>query len=177
MSISANDTLNQLQNNTNLINYKNGRNTLGTGKLDRQGFVQLILAQLQYQDPTNPQDSTQMLSQQLQLEQADQMKDIVNATKFSQAGSMVGKQATIVDAPWDFTNNVSGQPTIDLKTNKPATVSGTINSVQFDAAHAKALVNIGGTYYDAEKILNLSLPPAISSNPGGTTPTTTGSGH
>ena len=58
-SINAQATLTQLQNNTNLINFKNGRANLGTGKLDRNGFVQLILAQLQFQDPTNPQDSSQ----------------------------------------------------------------------------------------------------------------------
>lgn len=122
------------------------------------GFIQLILAQLQYQDPTNPQDNTQMLSQQLQLEQADQMKDIVNATKFSQAGSMVGKQATLVDAPWNFTTNTANPPEWDIQTNTAKTVSGTIEGVQFDATHGKALVKINGTYYDADTIQQLSLP-------------------
>ena len=164
-SINAQATLTQLQNNTNLINFKNGRANLGTGKLDRNGFVQLILAQLQFQDPTNPQDSSQMLSQQLQLEQADQMKDIVNASKFSQAGSMVGKTASVIDAPWDFTNSVSSPTNLNPATNKPAVVTGTIDSVQFDTAHGKALVKINGNYYDLDKVQNISSPPA---------PTTTG---
>jgi flagellar basal-body rod modification protein FlgD len=156
-----------MQNNTNQVNFQNGRKNLGNGKLDRQGFIQLILAQLQYQDPTAPQDSTQMLTQQLQLEQADQMKDLVNATKFSQAGSMVGKTATLPDARWDFTNNTTGQPEWDYTTNLPKTVTGVIQSVKFDPAHNKALVNINGNYYDAEQIQQIADPPAptISSQP------------
>lgn len=166
MSVSAQTTLTQMQNNTNLVNYNNSRANLGTGKLDRQGFVQLILAQLQFQDPTAPQDSTQMLNQQLQLQQADETKSMVNATKFSQAASMVGKQATLVDARWDFDNNTSGQAQLDPATGKPAVISGAIESVQFDSARGKALVKINGNYYDADKIQELALPPAANTTTG-----------
>jgi flagellar basal-body rod modification protein FlgD len=160
VSIDAQSTLLQMQNNTNQVNFQNSRANLGSGKLDRQGFIQLILAQMQYQDPTEPQDSSQMLSQQLELEQADQMKDLVNATKFSQAGSMVGKVATLPDAPWDFTSNASGQVEWDYTTNQPKVVTGVIQSVQFDPDHGKALVNIDGTYYDADQIQQIADPPA-----------------
>lgn len=169
MSINAQGTLNQLQNNTNQVNFQNSRKNLGSGKLDRQGFIQLMLAQLKYQDPTNPQDNTQMLTQQLQLEQADQMKDIVNATKFSQAASMVGKTATLTDARWDFTNNVSGAPEWDYQSNQAKTVTGPIDAVQFDAAHGKALVKINGNYYDADNIQQLIGAPT-----SGTSTSTTG---
>ena len=93
------------------------------------------------------------------------MKDIVNASKFSQAGSMVGKTASVIDAPWDFTNSVSSPTNLNPATNKPAVVTGTIDSVQFDTAHGKALVKINGNYYDLDKVQNISSPPA---------PTTTG---
>ena len=159
MSISAQDTLSQLQNNTNQVNYQNSRKNLGTGKLDREGFIRLILAQLQYQDPTAPQDNTQMLTQQLQLEQADQMKEMVHATKFSQAGSMVGRQATLPDARWDFDNNTSQTPEWDYTTNMPKTVTGIVESVQFDTANGKALVKINGNYYDADQIQQIAAPP------------------
>jgi flagellar basal-body rod modification protein FlgD len=162
VSINAQNTLNQMQNNTNQINFQNSRKNLGTGKLDREGFIQLILAQLQYQDPTNPQDNTQMLTQQLQLEQADQMKELVNATKFSQAGSMVGKQATLVDARWDFNTNSSSTPVWDYAANTAKTVTGTIESVQFDPSRGKALVKINGNYYDVDKIQQIAPPPVAT---------------
>lgn len=158
--MGAYETITNMQNDTTRVQFKNGQKNLGSSKLDREGFIQLILAQLQYQDPTNPQDSTQMLSQQLQLQQADQMKDIVSATKFAQAGSMVGKQATLPDARWDFTNNVAGQPEYDYATNQPKTVTGTIDAVQFNSTLGKALVRINGNYYDADSIQQLSNPPA-----------------
>lgn len=150
--INAQDTLNQLQNNTSQINFQNSRKTLGSSRLDREGFIRLIMAQLQYQDPTNPQDSSQMLSQQLQLEQADQMKEMVTSNKFSQAGSMVGRQATLMDAPWDFNTNTPGQPEWDAATNSPKTITGVIESVRFDTSRGKALVKIGENYYDAGTI-------------------------
>lgn len=164
MSINAQDTLTQLQNNTNQVTYQNGRKNLGTGKLDREGFIQLILAQLQYQDPTAPQDNTQMLTQQLQLEQADQMKEMVNATKFSQAGSMVGREATLPDAKWNFDTNASDSPEWDYQTNMPKSVTGTVESVMFDNTHGKALVKINGTYYDADKIQQISAAPVPQQN-------------
>ncbi len=154
------ETLIQMQNNTNRVQYEASRKNLGSGKLDREGFIRLIMAQLQYQDPTEPQGNAEMLSQQLQLEQADQMKEIVSATKFSQAGSMVGKQATLMDARWDFTNKTTGTPEWDYQTNQPKTVTGVIEAVQFDAQLGKALVRINGNYYDADAIQQLSMPPA-----------------
>lgn len=166
------DTLNRLQNNTNQVQFEAGRKNLGTGKLDREGFIQLIMAQLQYQDPTNPQDSTQMLSQQLQLEQADQMKDIVNATKFSQAGSMVGKQATLVDARWNFSTNAVDAAQWDYGTNQAKSVTGTIEAVQFDSQRGKALVKIDGNFYDADSIQQISVPPSTTTSSTSTGSTT-----
>ena len=165
MSTSA-STLNQIKNNTAQTYYQTSQKNLGSSRLDREGFIRLILAQLQYQDPTNPQDSTQMLTQQLQLEQADQMKSVVDATKFAQAGSMVGKQADLVDARWDFNTGTTGTAEWDYLNNSPKYASGVIESVQFDRSHGKALVKINGNYYDAENILQLSAPPA--GNTGGT---------
>lgn len=165
------DTLIQMQNNTNQVQYEAGKKNLGTGKLDREGFLQLIMAQLQYQDPTEPKGNTEMLTQQLQLEQADQMKELVNATKFAQAGSMVGQQATLMDARWDFTNNTTGTPEWDFTTNMPKTVTGVIEAVQFDTQLGKALVKINGNYYDAETIQQLSVAPTPNTNNGTTAST------
>jgi flagellar basal-body rod modification protein FlgD len=152
MSINAQSTLNNLQNNTSQVQFEQGQKNMGTSKLTREGFLRILMAQMQYQDPTEPQDYSQMLGQQVQLEQAEQMGNLVNATKFSQASSMVGKTAQIVDAPWDFQNGVSGQAEWDYETNTAKTVKGTIQSVQFDSQRNKAIIQIDGEYYDADNI-------------------------
>jgi hypothetical protein len=91
------------------------------------------------------------------------MHDLVNANKFAQAGAMVGQTAQLVDAPWDFANGVPGTPVWDVATNSPKTVTGVIQSVQFDRDNGKALVQINNKYYDAEQIHQLyATPPAQS---------------
>jgi flagellar basal-body rod modification protein FlgD len=167
VSIDAQNTLMQLQNNTNQVQYQQGLKNLGNSKLTREGFLRILMAQMQYQDPTEPQDYSQMLGQQVQLEQVDQMGSLVNATKFSQAAGMIGKTATLADAPWDATNGVSGQPEWDATTNSPKTVTGTIESVQFDQQHNKALVQVNGQYYDADQIRQVFNPTTASNNAGG----------
>lgn len=161
MSINAQSTLTQLQNNTSQVQFQQGRKNLGSGKLDREGFFRLLMAQMQYQDPTEPQDYSQMLSQQVQLEQVEQMKDLVNANKFSQAASMVGKTAQLVDAPWDFSTGTPSTPRWDVATNTPKNITGEIKSVVFDQNNGKALVQIGDDYYDGEQIQQLFSPSAL----------------
>lgn len=169
MSINASSTLTQLQNDTNRVQFQNSRNTLGTSRLDRNSYLQLIMAQLQYQDPTNPStDMSQMLSQQLQLEQADQMNRMVESNTFAQASNMIGKTVELVDARWDFNTNRSGNPEWDFETNLPKTVTGVVESVQFDRVHGKALAKIGNNYYDVEQIRQIITPPApLADNVGG----------
>ncbi|MEM0951566.1 MAG: flagellar hook capping FlgD N-terminal domain-containing protein [Cyanobacteria bacterium P01_H01_bin.74] len=165
MSTNVQNTLTNLINNTNQVNFENNRSNLGSSRLDRESFIQLILAQITNQDPTNPQDSTDMLSQQLQLEQVDQMSDVVNATKFSQASSLVGKTATLPKAPWDFENNVSGNLEIDFETNTPIMETGTIDSVRLDQERGIALIEINGEFYDMDAIQSLSGALPLTSTP------------
>lgn len=168
MSVSAGSTLTQLQNDTNRVQYENSRKNLGSNRLDRDSFIQLIMAQIQYQDPTNPSaDMTQMLSQQLQLEQADQMNRMVQSNQFAQASNMIGQVVELVDARWDFQTNRSGAPEWDVATNSPRTVMGVVESVQFDRVHGKALAKIGNHYYDVEQIRQVIHPMALGPNPEG----------
>lgn len=148
----------QITNNTNQVYYENGRKNLGSSRITREGFIQLMLAQLQNQDPTEPQDNSQMLQQQLQLEQADQMSAMTNAIQFSQASSMIGKGAVLVDASWNFDTNSSNTPEYDTTTNSPKVVSGLIESIQFDQQNGVALALINGKYYDTKNIKNLFTP-------------------
>jgi len=64
-------------------------------------FLSLLLAQLKNQDPTNPMDSTAMLSQEAQFESLEQMQNL--NTNFvtslvqqsaNQAASMLGRTVT-----------------------------------------------------------------------------------
>jgi flagellar basal-body rod modification protein FlgD len=155
-------SISDIQNNTNQVYYQNSRKNLGNSRMDREGFIRLILAQLQYQDPMEPQDNTQMLNQQLMLEQSDQMKSLVDSNTFGQATSMIGKEVSLMDSPWDFDKGVSTTPDYDAETGGPKQLTGKVESVQFDRNTGKALVKIGDKYYDSSLIQNITNPAPAS---------------
>jgi flagellar basal-body rod modification protein FlgD len=169
MSINAQSSLTQLQNNTTQVQYEQGQKRLGSSTLTREGFLQIIMAQMQYQDPTNPQDYSQMLGQQVQLEVADKMGSLVTSTQFSQANSMIGKSVTLPDAEYDFTNGVAGtaKTTYDPSTgiSSQNTVTGTVGSVRYDATHSKPVLEIGGKYYDASSVITIAPTTTAAANP------------
>jgi flagellar hook assembly protein FlgD len=166
-SISAQSSLNSIQNDTAAIQHAQGQKRMGSSNLTREGFLQIIMAQMQYQDPTNPQDYSQMLGQQVQLELADKMGSLVSSSEFSQANGMIGKTVSLPDAEYDFANGVSGtvQNTYDAENNTftPNTVTGTVSSVRYDSTHNKPVLEINGKYYDAGSVITVS-PNTTASN-------------
>src|SRR6059058_3531594 len=83
--------------------------TSTTKSTDKDMFLHLLVAQMRYQDPSNPTDSSQFLAQSAQftaLEKmqavADQTAKLVSAQMAFGASGLVGKQVTWVDS--DGTN-------------------------------------------------------------------------
>lgn len=72
--------------------------------LDPQAFLQLLVAQLQYQDPTNPTDTSTFMNQTAMLSQVQTMTSmqttltsLANAQQAESATSLIGKQVTYLD--------------------------------------------------------------------------------
>lgn len=100
-----------------------------SGAEDKEMFLQLLVAQLRYQDPSNPADSTEFLTQSAQfttLEKmeaiADQTRDLVAITNSFGAGALVGRN-------------------IDYLDSDGLTRSGVVSSVQFSADGPTLKVN------------------------------------
>jgi flagellar basal-body rod modification protein FlgD len=73
--------------------------------LDPQAFLQLLVAQLQNQDPSNPLDTQQMMSQTATLSQVQTMNsmsstlsELVNMQNAQSAISLIGHQITYMNA-------------------------------------------------------------------------------
>jgi flagellar basal-body rod modification protein FlgD len=72
---------------------------------DHDTFLQLLVAQLRYQDPMNPTDSTQLMAQNAQYTALEKMQDVADGVgrlmavemSFGAAG-MIGRQISWVDA-------------------------------------------------------------------------------
>ena len=91
------------------------------GAQDKQMFLELMVAQLRYQDPMNPTDSSEFLAQSAQFTALEKMQDVadqtsalLNAQISFGASGMVGRQVTYLD-------------------EAGASVSGTVSSVSFSA--------------------------------------------
>src|SRR4051795_8793075 len=68
---------------------------------DQDTFLKLLVAQLKYQDPSNPADSTQFLAQTAQFTQVEklgQIADMIKAQQLIGASALVGRTVTYQDA-------------------------------------------------------------------------------
>ena len=68
---------------------------------DQDTFMKLLVAQLKYQDPSNPADSTQFLAQTAQFTQVEklgQIADMLQSQQLIGASALVGAQVTYQDA-------------------------------------------------------------------------------
>ncbi|MEV6344494.1 flagellar hook capping FlgD N-terminal domain-containing protein [Actinoplanes sp. NPDC051851] len=67
---------------------------------DKDTFMKLLVAQLKYQDPSNPADSTQFLAQTAQFTQVEKLEDMISMMKAQRmigASDLVGKTVTYMD--------------------------------------------------------------------------------
>jgi flagellar basal-body rod modification protein FlgD len=89
--------------------YASGSKTTSTAdssaaSLNYDNFIQLLIAQMKNQDPTDPMDATQQVSQLATFSQVEQsvkmntnLASLIQANSFSQASDMVGKTITSAD--------------------------------------------------------------------------------
>lgn len=69
--------------------------------LDRDAFLTLLVTQLKYQDPSNPADTSQLLTQSAQLTMVDRLNEIADSMSESSAidrmtlaGTLIGRDVT-----------------------------------------------------------------------------------
>ena len=63
----------------------------GSTDLGKDAFLQLLVCQMQNQDPTNPNTDTEYVAQLAQFSQLEQLQNLSNESEKSQAFSLVGK--------------------------------------------------------------------------------------
>lgn len=114
--IEAQSTLNIINNDTSKTRFSQGQQRVGSSDIGKDGFLQLLLAQLKHQDPMNPVDNTEFLAQQAQftqIEKLDQLNSSINkANAISQAGTMIGKniEYVVLDSNGNTIRGENGQP-------------------------------------------------------------------
>ena len=108
---------------------KNGSN------LDKDAFLQLLVAQMKYQDPLEPTSNTEFISQYAQFSQVEQMQNMAGTTELARATSLVGKEVYVK------TTDSAGEPTYKY---------GKVDYVVFE--NGKAYLSIEESLYALEDL-------------------------
>jgi flagellar basal-body rod modification protein FlgD len=111
--------------------------TTSNNELGKEAFLQLLITQMQYQDPLDPQDNSEMLSQLAQFSALEEMQNVVSSLSNSQALSLVGKNVIIEVGKSSGSDNTT-------------TVGGTVDYVQMVDGSAKLSIN--GSLYDYDDL-------------------------
>ena len=141
----------------------------GTASADKDMFLKLLVAQMKYQDPMNPTDSSEFLSQSAQftaLEKmsttAEQVTALVGLQSAFGASSLVGRT---VSYPMEDGTSVSGQVS-----SVKFTSNGPILTVDGVDVNFTEVTSVGDGSND---LTSLVTPPPAGTTADLTTPTTT----
>lgn len=63
--------------------------------MDKDAFLQLLVAQMRYQDPLEPTSNTEYISQYAQFSQVEQMQNMAGTMELQRAASLVGQEVYI----------------------------------------------------------------------------------
>lgn len=107
----------------------------GSGELGKDAFLQLLVCQMQNQDPLEPSEDTEFVSQLAQFSQLEQLQNLSGESEKSQAFSLVGKYAV-----FKLTDS-SGNTTYP---------EGTVDFVNITGKDVK--LSVGGTTYDYDDL-------------------------
>lgn len=87
----------------------NGNQRVVNQEMDKDMFMQLLVTQLQYQDPLNPMDNQEMMAQMAQFTALEQMKNVADVTNKQLAHSLIGSYVQ-----YTYKNEETGQVQMTL---------------------------------------------------------------
>ncbi|MBQ6734011.1 MAG: hypothetical protein IJR00_03775 [Lachnospiraceae bacterium] len=99
-------------------------------------FLQLLVAQMKYQDPLQPTSNTEYISQYATLSSLEQMQNMSATMTMSRANEMAGKSVVIHHK--------------ETATGATQEIEGVVDYVTFE--NNKAKVYVGGSAYDVDEV-------------------------
>ncbi len=112
------------------------KNATKSGDLDKEAFLQLLVTQMKYQDPLEPTDNTEYVSQLANFSELEQMTNLVASSDLTRASQLVGQYVTVKEK-----NETTGEETI---------VGGKVDYVTVE--NGKGYLNIGDSKYSIDKL-------------------------
>lgn len=120
-------------------------------QMDKYTFLKLFMAQLQYQDPTAPQDTNQFMAQLAQFSTLEQLtsmnseiEQLRQSQQMSEAAALIGRQVTVLTSDYKF---------VDGEVEKASMINGA------------AYVTIDGGLYGLDDVTEVR-PPGVLADRG-----------
>ena len=112
----------------------------GQNDLDKEAFLKLLVTQMQYQDPMNPGDSTEYMSQLAQYSSLEATMNISDAVEKGNALNMVGNYV-IMNAKDSAGNNAPISGLVQYATIKDGEILLSINDNYYPASDLDSVVD------------------------------------
>jgi flagellar basal-body rod modification protein FlgD len=134
-----------LTNQTTPINGAVSTDTVSSSQqtLTQNDFMQLLVAQMENQDPMNPQSDTDMAAQMAQFTSLTQSSAMASSLSMMQANSLIGS-------------------TVTIQVDSQNTTSGVVQGVTMDNGTPQIVVN--NTPYGVSQVVTVTPPAATQTN-------------
>ena len=113
----------------------------GNSSLDKDAFLQLLVAQMKYQDPLEPTSNTEYISQYATFSELEQMQNMSASLELSRASSLVGQTVLMK---------------ITDSTGRTTSVQGNVDYVVYE--NNKAYLSINGELYSMDDLDTVADP-------------------
>ena len=110
--------------------------------LGKDAFLQLLVAQMKYQDPLEPTSNTEYISQLATFSSLEEMQNMTSALNLQRASSLVGQEVYV--------------KTVDSITGSSGYVHGKVDFVTYE--NGKAYVSINGSNYPLDDVDSIYDP-------------------
>lgn len=143
MSDIVNGVVTNESSNASISSVKKNNEAKDASTLDVNDFLQLLVAQMQYQDPLQPTDNTQYIAQMATFTQVEATAQMNNSVEQQMASELVGKSVIMAT---DMTSDgfVSGK--VDYWETIDGVVYLGINNKLYDIADLDTVMD--QDYYD-----------------------------
>lgn len=109
-TVNTNQNINYYTGNTSTNAGGTAQKGSGSNNLTQSDFLNLLVAQMQYQDPTNPESDTDLASQMAQFSSVTAINNLSTTSQMSEGAALIG--ATVTTSATDSSGNaINGQVT------------------------------------------------------------------
>lgn len=120
--------------------------TTSNSTVDKDQFLQLLVAQMKYQDPLEPTSNTEYISQYATFSELEQMQNMSASLELTRASALVGQ--TVVVKVTDSSGNTT-------------TTQGNVDYVVYE--NNKAYLSINGELYSMDSLDTVADPEYLDS--------------